>query len=496
MNDPDETISPTSWDDPDATISPTSWNEPQSVGANDSEHPPGSLIGDYRVIGFIAAGGFGAVYRVEHTTTGAPAALKVLHADLASKRETVVRFEREVEAIKRIRHPGVIEIVDFGRLEGGRPYFVMELLAGETLHVRLCDRGRLSVGETLGILEPLCSALSAAHERAIVHRDIKPSNVLLSERDGRARVVLLDFGVAKLLDDLGPALTASRFVVGSLSCMSPEQLRGKPVDARTDVYGLGTLIFRMLTGLPPFNPASPMMVHEMHLHARPPRLSSLVAINPVFDEVVLRAMSKDPAGRQPTVNDVFADFRAAAARARGEGGAGVHGSARRLVALHVEVSADAGAMDSPDDSLLADVETILPFAASTLAEEGFTIALETGNTLLLVKELPDDPGLDKAVRLDAVRAAVALNNRLTNRPDRDERVRINLCIHSGRGMVAGEKLVGGEILDLDAWVPKVSVGGVLGSLQVFADLAIETHPLDDASGVLFVVDSDPTTAVA
>ena len=484
-------------DDSDNTLSPPSGREQQSgeqqsVYALASEHQPGSRIGEYRIVEFIAAGGFGAVYRVEHATTNAPAALKVLHSDLASRPEAVLRFEREVEAIRRIRHPGVIAIFDLGRLHNGCPYFAMELLIGETLHEHLRRRGRLSIDETISIIEPLCSALSAAHEQAIVHRDIKPSNVLLSERDGRARVVLLDFGVAKLLDDLGPALTASRNIVGSVSCMSPEQLCGKPVDARTDVFGLGTLAFRMLAGMPPFKYASHLMKHAMQLHAPPLRLSSWVPINPIFDEVVLRALSRDPADRQPTARDFLADFRAAAAQARGNDTSNVVHRTRQLIALHVDVSVDSEAMMSPDDRLLTDVEAILPFTACTLAEEGFTVTLETGNTMLLVKDLPDDPALAKNTRFEAVRAVIALDKRLRSRTNRDERVRVSLCVHTGTALADDERLVGGEILELDAWVPKVFANGVLGSPSAFADLPIDTQPLSDQSGVLFVVDSDPT----
>ena len=200
--------------------------------------------------------------------------------------------------MRLVDHPAIVEVLEVGRFEDGRPFFVMELLQGVTLQQHLRARGRLPVDEVLEILEPLCDALGAAHQKSVIHCDIKPSNVFLSVRDGRRRVVLLDFGLAKLLDATGP---------------------NGAVDARTDVYALGVLAYRMLTGYPPFDNAPYLVMHHMHLHARPPRPSSRAPVNPAFDEVILRALAKAPAARHATVAELLKELRFAAERGRTSG---------------------------------------------------------------------------------------------------------------------------------------------------------------------------------
>ena len=281
--------------------------------------PLPEIVGRYRVREELASGGFGVVHRGEHVELGHQAAIKILHAELASNDTLVRRFEREVEVMRLVNHPAIVEVLEVGRLEDGRPFFVMELLQGVTLQQHLRARGRLPVDEVLGILEPLCDALGAAHQKSVIHRDIKPSNVFLSVRDGGRRVVLLDFGVAKLLDAAGPGLTASRHAVGTFACMAPEQLLCGAVDARTDVYALGVLAYRMLTGYPPFDNAPYLVMHHMHLHARPPRPSSRAPVNPAFDEVILRALAKAPAARHATVAELLKELRFAAERGRTSG---------------------------------------------------------------------------------------------------------------------------------------------------------------------------------
>jgi serine/threonine-protein kinase len=470
---------------------------------SDAPMPIGARIREYVVKDTIAAGGFGVVYRVEHAETGAPAALKVLHAELASTQEPVLRFEREVDVIRRLHHPNVVEIYDSGRLDDGRPYFVMELLEGSDLEAYVRSRRRLPPAEILSILEPLCAALATAHERGIIHRDLKASNVFITTKgDAGAdrgspspsphaladrRVVLLDFGVAKLIDEQGPGLTAPSHVVGTPSCMAPEQITGQPTDARTDVYALGALTYYMLTGELPFHDASVLMIQYMHLNTMPLKPSSIAPVGPAFDQVVLRAMSKHPTARQSSALELFAEVRAAV---EGHDDEVAEKYERRMVAIHLEVQAESGALedDNLDDDLFRDMEASLPFASRILVQKGFMLAMMTGNTRLLVKELPSEPDKEALARRDAVRTALALERQLASRPTFDDRVQISMCLHVGQVLVAGGKLVDGELLQLSSWVQAAPSGGVVGSLPVLAGLGFTTQPVTGTETYLRVLD--------
>jgi serine/threonine-protein kinase len=454
----------------------------------DAPIPTGARIGEYVVKETIAAGGFGVVYRVEYASTGAPAALKVLHAELASTQEAVLRFEREVDVIRRLNHPNVVTIHGWGRLEDGRPYFSMELLEGIDLDTHVRSRRRLPPAEILAILEPLCSALGMAHEQGIIHRDLKASNVFITKNAER-RVVLLDFGVAKLIDETGPGLTAPSHVVGTPSCMAPEQITGQPTDARTDVYALGALTYYMLTGELPFHDASVLMVQYMHLNSTPLKPSAIAPVGPAFDHVVMRAMSKHPSARYMSAGELLADFKLAV-EGGDEGIAESHD--RRMVAIHIEVQAEQSAQedDNLDDDLYRDMEATLPFASRILLQRGYMMAMVTGNTRLLVKELPKEPEKEILGRRDAVRTALALERQLASRPTFDDRVRISMCLHVGQVQVAAGKLVDGELLQLSSWVMKVPQAGVVASPPVVAGLGFITQPAggQEAEGYLRVLD--------
>lgn len=447
--------------------------------------PPGMRVAGYVLDEFLADGGFGVVYRAHDEATGEQVAVKILHAELAESPDLVLRFEREVEAIRRVKHPNVIDVYARGRLADGRPYFAMELLHGVSLEDHLRVRGRLPAGEVLSILEPLCSALAAAHERSIVHRDIKGSNVFLATVPSGRRVVLLDFGVAKLLDAEGPALTKSRHVVGTLACMAPEQLLGRPVDARTDIYALGALTFCMLTGEQPFADSPFSVLHQMHLHARPPRPSSVARVSPSFDDPVLQAMAKDPAARFATVGAFLEEIRAAVARSRAavtipEMAAAPGVIERRALGVYIELLVDAAALDAADEHLLSDMEAVLPICASELSVMGFAVAVETGTSMLLVLNRPESSAADEVVRRAAVQAALSLGRKLGAREGRDEAVRVFICVHAGALLVShAGTLVGGGLLELSTWVPEATAEGVFASPPALADLGIAGDPPAD-----------------
>ncbi|HEX7623584.1 MAG TPA: serine/threonine-protein kinase, partial [Anaeromyxobacteraceae bacterium] len=290
---------------------------PPPLGAGEAVRQPGagiplgSLVGEYVVLGFLGAGAHGGVYVAEHRVAGHRAAVKVLHPDAADSIEITARFVREARAVNQVRHPGIVDIYDIGVLPDGRPFCVMELLRGRTLQALLQERAPLLPAEAVAYLTPVCEALQAAHDAGVVHRDVKASNVMLLSEGNAPQVKLLDFGVAKLLEPSAAGLTTQGQRIGTPASMSPEQIRGGPIDRRADVYALGVLLHRMLTGRQPFEAADPAELERMHLEAAPPRPSALAPVPPSFDAVVARCLEKDRERRWPSATAVAEAARAA-----------------------------------------------------------------------------------------------------------------------------------------------------------------------------------------
>jgi serine/threonine-protein kinase len=327
----------------------------------------GARIGDYLVGHRIAQGGFGDVYEAEHHLDHYSVAIKVLRAHVGDDETEVARFQREARALRLIDHPGVVHVYAEGALRSGRPYFVMERLEGRTLDARLEQQGPLTVREVARVLEPLCGALSAAHAAGIVHRDVKAGNVFL----GESRVVLFDFGVAKLPtseDEVGE-------VIGTPSCMAPEQVHSQPVDARTDVYALGALIHHMLTGHAPFDGPSISTVQYLSAHGPRPRPSSLAPVSSRFDLVVANAMARDRNERYASaieLLDAFLDV------------AGLRPRPVRRQQLVVLVQTL-----SPDVTRTA---ALLEVASAILCSHGFRAIYDTQRTCVCAHELEGTRG--------------------------------------------------------------------------------------------------------
>lgn len=447
----------------------------------------GDRVDEYLIQGSVAEGGFGAVYRAQRVSDGLDVALKVLHAELISSTSAVLRFEREIEVVRRIHHPNVVEIHGSGRLEDGRPYFVMELLSGVNLEAFVRVRRRLPPGEILSILDPLCDALAAVHEQGVIHRDLKASNIFLADIEGGARAVkLLDFGVAKLLDPAEPGLTSPSKVVGTPACMAPEQIKGEPATTQTDVYALGVLAYFMLTGELPFSDPSFLLIQTMHLHVTPERPSSVAPVSPVFDGVVLRALSKTPETRYATTLDFADAFRAAVDRRTRQGRSP---PSRRGLAIHVDVSAGAEDLEDPDEALCADMEAVLPLAARVLTAHGFAVAVWTGNKVVMVANLPDDPERERSARREAVRAAMALLGELSRRATRDARVRV---------LVHVDVVTEGGSSDIDSSEPALTdailasergAECLIASSKALEGLGVEARPISDASSLYRVIET-------
>ncbi|MEM9874275.1 MAG: serine/threonine-protein kinase, partial [Myxococcota bacterium] len=221
---------------------------------------PGEIIdGKYRIVRPIGEGGMGAVYEGENTRIKRRVAIKVLHAAVAEKTEVVRRFEREAQAAGTIGSEHIVEVLDLGNLPSGERFMVMEYLDGEDLTQRIERLGRLTPEQSLPLLLEVLAGLAAAHEAGIIHRDLKPDNIfILTSKAGRADFVkILDFGVSKFssLDD-EMSMTRTGAVMGTPYYMSPEQAKGSPIDARSDLYSVGVVLYQMLTGRVPFNAGS------------------------------------------------------------------------------------------------------------------------------------------------------------------------------------------------------------------------------------------------
>ncbi|MFO0683434.1 MAG: protein kinase [Sandaracinus sp.] len=271
-----------------------------------------TLGGRYRVTRRIAEGGMGAVYEAEQLALGRRVAIKVLHAHMASDEDIVRRFEREARATTAIGHPNIVEVVDFGTLESGARYLVLEYLDGRDLGRVLREGGPLSVGRAARLAMQIADGVGAAHAKGIVHRDLKPENaIVLGEGSAAERVKVVDFGISKIRDaaeGAGDARTRTGTALGTPYFMAPEQAQGKrDVDHRADVYALGVILFRLLTGHHPFDDASyPMLIVKICTEPAPELTTWRTDLPPELSALVARMLAKDPGQRPSSMEEVRA----------------------------------------------------------------------------------------------------------------------------------------------------------------------------------------------
>lgn len=266
------------------------------------------VIGQYTLYEKIGAGGMGTVYKARHAMLRRPTAVKLLGADMQNP-EMISRFEREVQITSQLTHPNTVEIYDYGRVNTGEFYYVMEYIDGVTLARLVEGAGKLPPARAVHFLKQVCASLVEAHEAGIIHRDIKPLNVMICKRGGVPDVVkVLDFGLVKDLINTDPIeLTNKDIVRGTPLYISPERLRDPSIATpASDIYSIGVLAFNLLAGQDPFSGSSSLHIAEQVLHTTPIRLSSLLPDLPeALTSLVWQCMKKDPAERPQTVQEVL-----------------------------------------------------------------------------------------------------------------------------------------------------------------------------------------------
>jgi eukaryotic-like serine/threonine-protein kinase len=253
-----------------------------------------STIGPYRIERKIGSGGMGTVYLATHDETGQVAAVKVLPASMSREEGFVARFQREVDALRKLHNPNVVELYDDG-LDHETYYYAMEYVDGVTLNEEIREKGRINWRQAIGIAVQVCYALKAAHDAGVIHRDLKPSNLILG-KDGLVK--LTDFGVAQVF--AGTRLTRTGGVIGTVEYMSPEQAKGGRVTKKSDLYSLGAVLYAMLTGRPPFLGKTSLEVVQKHQFGRFDKPILFAPDMPHWlDELVCQLLEKDPDKRPP-----------------------------------------------------------------------------------------------------------------------------------------------------------------------------------------------------
>ncbi len=265
--------------------------------------------GDFELTAPLGEGGMGSVYVATQRSMGRRVVVKTIRPELVGDEETVERFRRESQAVARLNHPNIVQVYAFGEMDGGGHYLVMEHIEGRSLDVELARCGRMSEARARHIGEQIAAALASAHAAGIVHRDLKPSNVMLSSLPGRAdHVRVLDFGIAKLTDgSAGSALTGKGVALGTPAYMSPEQLKGRQVDGRADLYALGLVLYELVAGTHAFDAETPQAFYLQHVSEPLPAISTRapgVNVSPSFEALLLRCTAKEPSERPARAEDV------------------------------------------------------------------------------------------------------------------------------------------------------------------------------------------------
>lgn len=273
--------------------------------------------GEYRVVQKIGTGGMGSVYKAEQPEMSRLVAIKILHPKLTNRQDLASRFRREARAMAQLTHPNTVKVFNYGELEDGSLYIVMEFLEGRNLNRAVKREGPMTVERAIPILIQVCGALQEAHSMGIIHRDLKPENIFLARQMGMEEYPkVLDFGLAKVTEQqMRPGsvnLTQEGMVFGTPEFMSPEQAQGHPLSGTSDIYSLAVILYEALTGKLPFDARTPMEYIQKHV-TQPPIPLSVRAPGLRFpkglDEVIACALQKDPARRYQSAIEFAAALR-------------------------------------------------------------------------------------------------------------------------------------------------------------------------------------------
>src|SRR5579863_3299139 len=265
--------------------------------------PIPKTIGRYEIIELVGRGGMGVLYRARDAVLERNVAVKMMLLDFTTDQTARDRFQREARAVARLQHRNVVTIHELGEVDG-TPYIVMEFLSGRDLDAMLKGDVPMTLAQKLDVVIQLCDGLGYAHEQGIVHRDVKPGNVRVLE-DGTVKI--LDFGIAKFAQS---SITQSGMIMGTPSYMAPEQIMGKPVDGRADLFSVGVLLYELLSGQKPFTGESPTTVVYQIIHVEPPPVNASVPELPEsLHEIVSRALQKNPDDRYSRASEMASDLQ-------------------------------------------------------------------------------------------------------------------------------------------------------------------------------------------
>jgi serine/threonine-protein kinase len=481
----------------------------ERLGAADAPRlGPGAVLdGRYRIQSLLGEGGMGTVWRAQHLRIGRPVAIKVLNPDVPRSPLDVERFRREAEIAVRLSSPHVVEVLDFGEAPGGALYLVMELLQGESVRERLRRDGRLPPEEVSELLRQLMRGLDAAHRAGIVHRDLKPENLWLVPEDGRDRLKILDFGIAKVVDLPGSAeRTQAGLVMGTPQFLSPEQAVGADVDARADLYSAGIVAYLLLTGRHPFSTFDARSLLRAHAYdpvPSPARDAPELVGHPALLRFVARATEKDRNLRAQSAAELLdvLEGKAPAAPRPGSGGGapavtpGGGGPTRSgfLRALSATVPRAHGLT-----LLVAEIADYAALAATRTREE--VAALLTEHDHLVVPALRAFRGRRVSALgasllaafsspTDAVLCAMAIQDRLAARNLRadGDRLAVRIALHLGELREEKGDLAGAARDAAQAVLRVVAPGEILLTRAVYlamsrGEVRVEPLPPLDLAG--------------
>ncbi|WP_428264684.1 serine/threonine-protein kinase [Haliangium sp.] len=440
---------------------------------------PGASLGEYVIEELAFEGGFASVYRGRRRDgRGEPVAIKVLRGHLALSLRMIERFEQEAAALERLEHPRIVTTHGLGQLPDGRPYIVMEWIEGRSLAQELAARGPLAAADALAVMNEIGDAVAAAHAIGVVHRDLKAQNIIAVPQGGWFTVKLIDFGIAKMTapQDQHTAFT-TRTMIGTPRTMAPEQIQGRSVNERTDIYALGLLYYLMVTGRLPFDGSNTVEIEQLHLHAAPPPASRVAPVPAAVDAVLARALAKEKQDRYPDV----ATFLAELAHAVGDGSAsapapaptaGAEAPAPSLhlgIALLVEIGGGGddgdGEVDDIGDVLFAELD-------HELAALDLPVPVETIDMVLAATPLPEDVPTAERCRRRVLAAALRIRAAADRALAENSNARpVTVAVRTGELALDGTgAVVAGSLLDDDAWAGCRGRPGVVADHGVVAGL--------------------------